>query len=133
MLLVAYIYVPRRVDYGLLKGRRVLITGGGSGIGRELAHNLAKRGAKVVISGRTERTLRETASNFPNDIHVVVADVGSVEGCQKTVSDAVQILGGLDAVVSNHVSGKTAKLSGMNGVESMPYSFLIYRFQNSHP
>lgn len=42
-----------------------VITGGGSGIGTALAHNLASRGNDVFIIGRREAPLKETAKNFP--------------------------------------------------------------------
>jgi NAD(P)-dependent dehydrogenase (short-subunit alcohol dehydrogenase family) len=96
--------------------------GGGTGIGRELAVHLSHLGARVVISGRTESTLKETASlaSAKSPIEVVVADIGSVAGCQKTIADAAKMLGGgLDAVVSNHVTGKVAKLSEFSSVEEL--------------
>ncbi len=45
-----------------LTSRRVLLTGAGSGIGRRLALELATRGAQLVLVGRHEQTLTETAA-----------------------------------------------------------------------
>lgn len=63
-----------------LGGRRVLITGGGTGLGRDLARGFAAEGAQVVIAGRTpealERTAAETGAAW---VRADVADPGQVE------------------------------------------------------
>lgn len=56
-----------------------VITGGGSGIGRSLAHALAVRHQKVLVIGRRVDALEETASKSPN-IQLLVADVTRDEG-----------------------------------------------------
>jgi citronellol/citronellal dehydrogenase len=52
---------------GLFEGRRIWVTGGGSGIGRCVAHELAALGARVLISGRTEDKLRRVAAEITED------------------------------------------------------------------
>ncbi len=52
---------------GLFEGRTVLVTGGGTGIGRCTGHELASLGARVVISGRREEVLGETAEEIRAD------------------------------------------------------------------
>lgn len=47
-----------------LAGKIVLITGGGTGIGKKMAKEFAKEKAKVVISGRTLARLKETANEL---------------------------------------------------------------------
>jgi citronellol/citronellal dehydrogenase len=49
--------LPQRLPPGLFAGQVVWVTGGGSGIGRCVAHELAALGAQVVISGRTQDKL----------------------------------------------------------------------------
>ena len=51
-----------------LKGKSVLITGGGSGIGRGVAEHFVQRGAKVVITGRREEKLIETCQAISGDV-----------------------------------------------------------------
>src|SRR3954463_6445559 len=51
----------------LFAGRRVWVTGGGSGIGRAVAHELASLGAEVVISGRSADKLERVAAEIAED------------------------------------------------------------------
>ena len=48
-----------------LKGKRILITGASSGIGRRLAEQLAKEEARLVLVARSEDHLREVAGQLP--------------------------------------------------------------------
>lgn len=64
---------------GCLQGRRALVTGGGSGIGRASATLLADLGADVVVVGRTEETLAETVAHRPDRITALTADVREPE------------------------------------------------------
>lgn len=57
-----------------LKGRTALITGGGTGLGADLAQRFAKEGARVWIAGRTAETLERVAANHA-EIRAVEADV----------------------------------------------------------
>src|SRR6516164_11811875 len=52
---------------GLFAGRRVWVTGGGSGIGRCVAHELAALGADVVVSGRSADKLERVAAEIAED------------------------------------------------------------------
>ncbi|SDE25872.1 SDR family oxidoreductase [Kordiimonas lacus] len=52
---------------GLFKGRRIIVTGGGSGIGRCTAHELAALGAEVIITGRTQARLDGVQAEITED------------------------------------------------------------------
>ena len=69
-----------------------LVTGGSSGIGRVIAHRLADEGAHVIITGRNESTLKETASHNPK-ISYVVADVGRADDVERTMAEIQQAHG----------------------------------------
>ena len=45
----------------LLKDKRILVTGGGTGLGKEMASHFAKHGAELYICGRRENVLQDTA------------------------------------------------------------------------
>src|SRR5688572_20429145 len=78
----------------------VLITGGSTGIGAAAALQLAKAGAKVVITGRNEATLRASAAQHDN-IHYVVADIAAAEGPSRSVEEVKKRFGRLDVLVNN--------------------------------
>ncbi len=98
---------------GSLRGRTVLITGGGKGIGRETARLFAQSGCNLVISGRDRaaldaaaHTLRTGAAGIapaPEGPAVlpVQADVTNSEDCRHLVEAAVERFGRLDVLINN--------------------------------
>jgi NAD(P)-dependent dehydrogenase (short-subunit alcohol dehydrogenase family) len=91
-------HVTERPDS--LAGKRVLITGGSSGIGLACAHELAARGARVALLARGDEALQEAATSL-GAAHVVTADVSDPDAMQRALSDVVQALGAVDAVIAN--------------------------------
>ena len=57
----------------LLKGKRILVTGGGTGLGREMASHYAEHGADLYICGRREGVLKETADQLISEYGVNVS------------------------------------------------------------
>lgn len=84
----------------LLVNKTALVTGGGTGIGRAIAKRLANEGAKVIIIGRTEETLQESA-NQDNNIAYIVADLSNSANVQNVISKINQQYGKLDILVNN--------------------------------
>jgi uncharacterized oxidoreductase len=87
-----------------LQGKRVLITGGSSGIGLAIARILLAKGAKVVISGRRSDVLAAASADLKtasNDVWSVAADVGTAKGRANTLRTALEALGGLDILINN--------------------------------
>lgn len=87
-----------------IASKRVLITGGSSGIGLALAQALLAKGARVAVTGRRAaplaqalRTLRETAPCA----WTIEADVATPDGRAATIEQAISLLGGLDILVNN--------------------------------
>src|SRR5210317_996584 len=78
--------------------KHILITGGGTGIGRALAERFADKGWRVTIVGRRLNLLQEVARDYPDKISIISADVGSIQDRQKIVSEAK---GTLDLLVHN--------------------------------
>ena len=89
---------------GLFKQKVVLITGGGSGIGRCTAHELAALGAHVVLIGRKLDKLHDVAGEIAADggratFHA--CDIRDEEAVQNTVQAIVLVHGRIDALVNN--------------------------------
>src|SRR5579864_8351969 len=82
--------------------KRVLVTGGSSGIGRAVALGFAREGARVVAAGRSRERLAEVAAAAPEgSVSTMIADVSTASGSREMVSAAIELLGGLDALVNN--------------------------------
>jgi C-7 ketoreductase len=92
-----------------LAGKAVVVTGGGTGIGRATARLFAAEGADVLITGRTDRTLAETADGIPG-MRTVVADVAAPDGPAAIVDAAVDRLGRIDVLVNNAAIVRPARL-----------------------
>lgn len=80
-------------------GRRILITGGGSGIGREIAIQCGREGARIALVGRTREKLEATAAAI-GGAQVEVADVTDEVQVERAVGASLAALGGLDGVVN---------------------------------
>lgn len=83
-----------------LTGKIALVTGGGSGIGREIAKRLANDGAHVVIIGRGEQALQETTAMHEN-ISYLLADVVISEDLARVMSHLEARFCKLDILVNN--------------------------------
>jgi citronellol/citronellal dehydrogenase len=78
---------------GLFKDQTVIVTGGGSGIGRCTAHELAALGANVVIVGRDARKLEKVAAEIESDGGIVMS-----HACD--IRDEAMVVGTIDAVLA---------------------------------
>jgi NAD(P)-dependent dehydrogenase (short-subunit alcohol dehydrogenase family) len=110
---------------GVLTRRRLLVLGGGSrpnddpdaplGNGRAIAVEAAREGAAVAVSD-VDRSAAEVTAGLVaangGTAHVVVSDAADAAACETTVSTAVELLGGLDALVLNVGIGKGIGLAG---------------------
>ncbi|MFI6517015.1 SDR family NAD(P)-dependent oxidoreductase [Spirillospora sp. NPDC050679] len=91
----------------------VIITGGGSGIGRAAAHAFADRGARVLVVGRTEATLAETAEGRPG-IRVLAADITKPDAPDTIVETALSEFGRVDVLVNNAAAGGFGSLADID-------------------
>ena len=90
---------------GLLEGKKALITGGDSGIGRAVAVAFAKEGADVAIAYLNEdedaRHTRRLVKAEGRECHIWRADLSSPAACRRVVSQTAKALGDLDILVNN--------------------------------
>ncbi|QRG67164.1 SDR family NAD(P)-dependent oxidoreductase [Brevibacillus choshinensis] len=87
-----------------LKGKKVLITGGSKGLGKDAALAFARLGADVMITGRNSADL-EAATREMRQFHTntffLTADMQDVQSIYRMVDDTLGTLGGLDILVNN--------------------------------
>jgi NADP-dependent 3-hydroxy acid dehydrogenase YdfG len=124
--------VPQEFDYetGDLAGKRILVTGGTTGIGRATALLLADRGAKVAIFGRHDKELNEALADLQTggrEVHGFtadqsqMADIGKIFQYVDTAFD-----GQLDVLVNNAaVAGGGATDESLDGIQNILASNLL--------
>ena len=87
-----------------LDGKVAVITGGNSGIGLTTAQTYINEGARVVITGRNQERAKQVMKRCKGDrgsIAFVSGDISRRADCDRIVTEAVGILGGLDVVVNS--------------------------------
>jgi len=85
-------------------GKTVLVTGGAKGIGREISRLYGLAGCNLVISGRNEIDLDQTALEFKqNNISVIAikGDVTNIEDCRNVINKSIEAFGKLDILINN--------------------------------
>ncbi len=88
----------------LLKGKRILVTGGGTGLGKEMASHYAEHGADIFICGRRENVLKDTALELEDKYGVSVAYESLDIRASKDVDDYISRIfdvAPLDGLVNN--------------------------------
>ena len=94
-------------------GKRVLITGGSSGIGLACARELTAAGARVVLLARGEEALREAAAALSPEPAALAADVTDTAAIRAAVDAAARTLGGIDVVVANAAAAAYGPFAAM--------------------
>jgi len=96
-----------------LDGKTALVTGGGTGLGRQFALTLADAGATVILSGRRTAPLEDTAGAIRSAggrAHCLALDVSSPEAVEAGFR-TIEGLGGIDVLVNNAGAGVGAMLT----------------------
>ncbi|OJA19699.1 hypothetical protein AZE42_08388 [Rhizopogon vesiculosus] len=104
LLLLQYLKSPRRISQIPHTQERVLILGSTSGVGRTLAHQYAKRGARICLVGRREIMLEEAAEECrklceADRVLTVRGDCASVEDMTKVRDTVIKEWDGIDTVI----------------------------------
>jgi len=84
-----------------LKGKRVLITGGASGIGAATAARFLEEGSAVCVLDRDSKAREQIRQKLPDLVGTVDADVSNLKQVQTAFDDAVRIMGGVDVLINN--------------------------------
>ena len=113
---------PFRAD--MLRGKVALVTGGGSGIGFDIARQFGLHGARVVLMGRREGPLRSAVKVLSDqgvEAFATTGDVRSFEDCQKVVAATVARFGRLDILVNNAAGNFLSNASDLtpNGMRTV--------------
>ncbi|XP_052787866.1 hydroxysteroid 11-beta-dehydrogenase 1-like protein [Mya arenaria] len=123
-----------------VKGKRVLVTGASTGIGEQIAYHYAKLGANVVITARREKRLQEVVAKCReygsgNQVFgYVPADMLQLNNTEHVIKEAVELLGGLDIIVLNHIilldlgvwTGSQHNVSLVDKVTKVNYQSYVY-------
>ncbi len=92
------------LDRFSLAGKRLFITGGSRGLGREMALAIAEAGADVILTGRDEASLEETATAIRalgREAVAIAGDMGDPDECEAACSRALAEHGPVDLLINN--------------------------------
>jgi len=104
-----------------MEGKICLVTGATSGIGRETARALAAMGARVIVAGRNEAKVRDTAAAIAREngcsVEEAVADLSLMAEVRRLAGDLKERLSRLDVLVNNAGNVFTARRQSIEGLE----------------
>lgn len=94
----------------MLNGKTALITGGGRGIGRQIALTFARQGARVAVAARTREQVEQVAAEIGPDSVALVCDVSDPESVSRMFSEMHERFGETDILVNNAGIAESATL-----------------------
>lgn len=117
-----------------MKGKTVIITGGGSGIGKAMAQKFAREGANVVITGRTLERLQNAKSEietFDGQVLEFQMDVRIPENVERMVKLTKEKFGQIDALINNAAgnficAAEDLSINGWNAVINIDLNGTFY-------
>ena len=101
------------LDRFRLDGKKLFITGGSRGLGREMALAIADAGADVILAGRDPQSLRETADDIRNlgrQAWTLETDIGQSDQCEATCAQVLDNHGPIDILINN-VGGRRENIA----------------------
>lgn len=117
-----------------LKGQRILVTGGGSGLGKEMSRHFLKHGSEVVICGRRESVLEDTVKELTDEtggkiscFALDIRDSLAIESSVEELFAEKPITGLINNAAGNFIS-RTKDLSpnGFNAIASIVFHGTFY-------
>lgn len=98
-----------------VSGKRIIITGGSSGIGYELARQLAAKGARLLLTGRNAGKLAAAVEAFDNaEVHGIAGDITDTATRDALVQEADRLFGGIDMLVNNAGGVRAGRLEDIS-------------------
>ena len=91
-------------DKKLLKGKNIVVTGGGTGLGKSMAERFSDLGANLLLTSRREKVINDTAKEFRKrrkKAIPIVCDVRYPDQVESMINQAVDQLGSVDILVNN--------------------------------
>lgn len=95
----------------MLSGKTALITGGGRGIGREIALTFARQGARIAVAARTAAQVEQVAAEIGTDTVALVCDVADPQSVNRMFEALRERLGDADILVNNAGVAESATLA----------------------
>jgi len=101
-----------------LKGQHAVVTGGSRGIGAAVSNYLARLGANISLTGRTDKTLTAQAehliSEFEVQVFTAIGDMSQEQDVKRCFSEAVETLSSVNILINNAGVGKSAPFHRMD-------------------
>src|SRR5262245_58327825 len=111
---------------GLLSGKTIVISGVGTGLGREVALKAHQDGANVVLGARTRENLESLATELDDSGATVawaVTDINDAHACQGLIETSAKKFGGVHALVN--VAAKEDVYGGIEGADLAQWQAML--------
>lgn len=112
-----------------LKGKVALITGGGTGLGREIARQLAEQGMNIAVSySRSQQDAEDTVAELVKmgvKAQTVQADVAKVSEAQRMINEVAESFGRIDLLINNAGTTKFVSFKNLDGLEEEDWDNIL--------